>query len=161
VKVGGTASPRVVSAIRAVIRGAAAQAERDPERIGVVVGCVTVVDRDGARARDLARRTVAPYLPVIAELDPALDVEPERLARIAEAAAAHDVDRAARDVTDELLAKLALAGTPDEVAAHAASLFTAGARRIEFGAPHGVDEAEGLRLLGEAVVPALRRAPDG
>lgn len=159
VKVGGTASARVVSAIRAVIRGAAAQAERDPERVGVVVGCATVVDRDGARARDLARRTVALYLPVIAELDPALDVEPERLTRISEAVAAHDVDRAARNVTDEVLAKLAFAGTPDEVAAHAAALFAAGAHRIEFGAPHGVDEAEGLRLLGEDVVPALRGTP--
>jgi 5,10-methylenetetrahydromethanopterin reductase len=29
--------------------------------------------------------------------------------------------------------------------------------RVEFGTPHGVSEDEGVRLLGEQVLPALRR----
>jgi len=36
-------------------------------------------------------------------------------------------------------------------------LIDAGAARIEFGTPHGLTEAEGLRLLGEQVLPLLRR----
>ena len=37
----------------------------------------------------------------------------------------------------------------------AEALFAAGARRVEFGTPHGLDPEEGIRLLGERVLPAL------
>ncbi len=37
------------------------------------------------------------------------------------------------------------------------ALFAAGATRVEFGTPHGLTEETGLRLLGEVVLPALRR----
>jgi 5,10-methylenetetrahydromethanopterin reductase len=156
VKIGGSASVEVVPPTRAVVAAAAAAAGRHPGEIGVAVGAVTVVDRDGAAARALARRRVALYLPVIAQLDPTLPVEPARLRRIAAAAGTYDFERAARDVTDELLRRLAFAGTPDEVAEQAAGLFAAGAARLEFGAPHGLSVEAGLRLLGEAVLPQLR-----
>jgi 5,10-methylenetetrahydromethanopterin reductase len=32
-------------------------------------------------------------------------------------------------------------------------LIDAGARRVEFGSPHGLDAEEGVRLLGERVLP--------
>ncbi len=38
-------------------------------------------------------------------------------------------------MTDDLLRRLASAGTPDEVAEHAHALFAAGAHRVEFGTP--------------------------
>lgn len=158
VKVGGTANPAVVPGMRAALRAAATEAGRAAEAIGLVVGAVSVVDRDGAAARALARRRVALYLPVIADLDPTLPLEPERLARIRAAARAYDFERAARDIGDDLLSRLAFAGTPDEVAAQADALYRAGVARVEFGAPHGLEEAAGVRLLGEAVLPALRRA---
>lgn len=157
VKVGGTANPDLVPRYLTVIEEAAARVGRKPGDVGLVVGCVSVVDRDGRAARDLARRKTAPYAAVIAGLDPTLGMEPERLARIRSAAAAHDLDAAAREIPDALLARLALAGTPEEVAAQADALYAAGVQRVEFGTPHGVDGAEGLQLLGEAVLPALRR----
>jgi 5,10-methylenetetrahydromethanopterin reductase len=157
VKVGGTASPGVVRAILGEVERAASHAGRPPEAIGVVVGAVSVVDRDGQAARALARQKVALYLPVIARLDPALPVEPEQVRRIEAARAAGDVVRAGREVPDAALRSLAFAGTPDDVAEQALELYQAGARRVEFGTPHGLDEAEGVRLLGEAVLPALRR----
>jgi 5,10-methylenetetrahydromethanopterin reductase len=43
------------------------------------------------------------------------------------------------------------------VAAQALELYAAGAERVEFGTPHGLDEAAGVRLLGETVLPLLRR----
>jgi 5,10-methylenetetrahydromethanopterin reductase len=158
VKVGGTANPAVVPGIAAEIRTSAAAAGRSADDVGVVVGAVSVVDRDGEAARALARRKVALYLPIIAGLDATLAIEPDRLARIAAAAAAYDFEGAARLVPDELLRRLAFAGTPDEVAEQARRLFDAGARRVEFGTPHGLSEAEGIRLLGEIVLPLLRRA---
>jgi 5,10-methylenetetrahydromethanopterin reductase len=155
VKVGGTASARAVARIRDEVTTAARAAGRDPREVGVAVGAVTVVDRDGAAARALARRKVALYVPVIARLDATLPVEPDRLRRIDEAAAEYDFERAAREITDDLLRRLAFAGTADEVAAQAEALFAAGAGRVEFGTPHGLSEEEGIRLLGEAVLPAL------
>ena len=80
VKVGGTANPAMIPRVRAEIDAAARGAGRDPGGISLAVGAVTVVARDGAAARALARRKAALYLPVIAELDPTLGVEPDRLA---------------------------------------------------------------------------------
>jgi 5,10-methylenetetrahydromethanopterin reductase len=161
VKVGGTASPEVVARIRGEVTAAATEAGRAADAVAIVAGAVTVVDKDGAAARALARRKAALYLPVIARLDPTLPIEPERLGRIAGAAAAYDFDRAAREVTDPLLRRLALAGTPEDVAEQAAALFGAGAGRVEFGTPHGLSEEEGIRLLGEVVLPLLGRGERG
>ena len=155
IKVGGTANPDVVPRYLDEIRRHAAGAE-----VGLVTGCVSVVDKDGRAARDLARRKAALYLPVIAALDPTLGVEPDRLARLRAAAGAYDFDAAAREIPDSLLRRVAMAGTPDEVAEQAHALYTAGVSRVEFGTPHGLDPREGLRLLGDAVLPALRREWD-
>jgi 5,10-methylenetetrahydromethanopterin reductase len=156
IKIGGAANPDVVPFFRdSLHRAGQGQAGR-PNDVGIVVGAVTVVDRDGAAARAKARREVALYLPVVAELDPTLQIEPELLARIRAAASRYDFDEAAALISDELLQRFAFAGTPDEVAGQAHALYAAGATRVEFGTPHGLTAAEGLRLLGEQVLPALR-----
>jgi len=49
-----------------------------------------------------------------------------------------------------------LAGTPEEVAAHAQRLLDAGAKRVEFGTPQGLTTAEGVGLLCDPVLPLLR-----
>jgi 5,10-methylenetetrahydromethanopterin reductase len=92
----------------------------------IVIGAVTVVDEDGALARAEARARVQMYLEVVGELDPTLEgAEPP-------------------------LEKFAIAGTPEEVAAHATALFDAGVQRVEFGNPRGLD------LLCDRVLPLLR-----
>ena len=117
---------------------------------------MSVVDRDGAAARALARRKAALYLPIIAQLDHTLELEPELLQRINDAAAVYDFDRAGSFISDELLRRVAFAGKPDDVAAQARELFDAGATRVEFGTPHGLTEEEGMQLLGDRVLPALK-----
>jgi 5,10-methylenetetrahydromethanopterin reductase len=123
--------------------------------VGIAVGAVTVVDEDGDAARRLARREVALYLPVVAALDPTVQVEPERLARIRSAAEKYDFQAAAALIDDALLARFAFAGTPDEVAEHARAVLDAGAQRVEFGTPHGLTPRDGLRLLGTQVLRAV------
>lgn len=148
VKLGGTANPEVGPWFR----------ERTGNvDVGLVVGAVTVVDDDGARARALARREVALYLPVVAELGPKLSIDPEILSGIRQAAAEYDFGAAARFISDELLGRFAFTGTPQEVIDQTLELFDAGIDRIEFGTPHGLSEEEGVRLLGERVLPALKR----
>jgi 5,10-methylenetetrahydromethanopterin reductase len=118
VKIGGCANPAMVRLMREWI---------GRDEVGVVVGAVTVVDRDGDRARALARQKVAMYLDVVGDLDPTL-ASGERP-----------------------LEKFVLAGTPAEVVAHVEELAAAGVKRVEFGDPVGLD------LLLADVVPAFRR----
>ena len=130
---------------------------RAGREIGIVIGAVCVVDEDGAAARALARREVALYLPVVAGLDPTVTIDPDLLVRLRAAAAQYDYDTAATLISDDLLRRFAFAGNPAEVADQAAELFAAGAARVEFGTPHGLTADDGLRLLGTAVLPRLRR----
>jgi 5,10-methylenetetrahydromethanopterin reductase len=146
-KVGGSANPDVVRVLRERIGN---------DEVGIVFGAVTVVDEDGSRARALARREVAMYVDDVGALDPTLELDPELLARIAGRVAAGEHDEAGALLGDDLLARFAFAGTPAEVAAQAEALFDAGAARVDFGTPHGVDERRGVELLCGEVLPRLR-----
>lgn len=156
VKIGGSANPDLIPHFRRVIDQAAAAVGRDGSAIEIVIGAVSVVDEDGAAAKALARREAALYLPVVAALDPTLEIDPALLTRIKAAAEHYDFAAAGALISDELLARFAFAGTPEQVAEHAARLLAAGAARVEFGTPHGLTPEQGLRLLGERVMPALR-----
>lgn len=147
VKVGGTANPDLVPAMRERIGN---------DRVRIVVGAVTVVDEDGKAARRRARAEAALYFPVVAALDPTLDV-PDRLVddvrRLVDAGAQEE---AGRLIPDELLDKLAFAGTPAQVARRAEALYAAGAARVEFGTPHGLEPRRGVELLASRVAPHFR-----
>lgn len=152
VKLGGTANPVAVRRYRRLLE----QEGRARERVRLVAGSVTVVAEDGPAARARARREVALYLPVVARLDPDLGLGPDLLSRMEAAAAEGDLEAVAGLISDDLLRRVAFAGTPEEVAEQARELVAAGADRVEFGTPHGETPEQGLRLLGEAVLPALR-----
>jgi len=156
IKLGGTANPEMVRRMRAFLDEECRTIGRDPASVGIVAGAVSVVAPDGAAARARAKREVALYLPVIADLDPTLDLDPRQLQTIREYAAQYDFVGAAGQIDDKLLKKIAFAGTPDDLAEHAAELVRAGASRIEFGTPHGLTMDEGLKLLGARVLPALK-----
>ena len=156
VKVGGSTNPALVAPVRAMIAPGAARAGRDPGAVGIVLGAVTFVDEDGARARTRARREVARYLPVVAPLDPTVSIEPDLLARIDAAVAVGDLAAAGALVPDDLLDRFAFSGTPAQVIGQTEAILDAGASRVEFGTPHGLTPREGLRLLGERVLPAFR-----
>jgi len=170
VKIGGTASPALLPAVRRSLARGEARAGRPAGQVGLACGAVTVVDEDGPSARRLARAEVATYLPVVAKLDPAglgsdtgagsaglgaagLDAaglaEMQRLVR----AGQHQV--AGRMVPDAVLDRFAFSGTPDQVAVQVQALFEAGATRVEFGTPHGLTAARGVELLGRRVLPAV------
>jgi 5,10-methylenetetrahydromethanopterin reductase len=146
-KVGGSANPDVVPVIRERIGNA---------EVRIVLGAVTVVDEDGDRARRIARREVAMYLAVVAELDPTIALEPDLVARVRSLVAAGDDDGAGALISDDLLDRFAFAGDPAAIAAHAEAVFDAGAGRVDFGTPHGLPERRGVELLCKEVLPRLR-----
>ncbi len=162
IKIGGSASPDVIPYFRGYVeQGLAESANASPARpadsIGIAIGAVTVVDEDGEAARALARREVALYLPIVAELDPSVDLEPELLARIQRLAERYDFDGVGALISDELLDRFAFSGTPSNVTNQALSLFDAGADRVEFGTPHGLIAEKGIGLLGDQVLPVIRQ----
>ena len=157
IKVGGSANPAVVPLIRDRVRAGCRAAGRSEDEVRVVLGAVTVVDEDGAAARGRARTEVARYLAVVAELDPATKL-PAGLADRVRALVASGQDEAAGSlIPDAVLDRFAFSGTPEQVATLAERVLEAGADRVDFGTPHGLDDAKGVALLGTAVLPLLRR----
>lgn len=155
VKIGGSANPAVIPVIRGYIAAGETAAGRPAGSCGVVIGAVSIVDEDRQRARWAAKRSVALYLPVVAPLDPTVQVDPELVARLTAAVTAEQWDTAAGLISDELLETFAFAGDPADLIRQTERLFDAGAARVEFGTPHGLPSAHGIRLLGERVLPAL------
>ena len=137
-KVGGSANADIVPLMRQRLAIGAARAGRPPGATGIVLGAVTVIDEDGAAARRLARDAVARYYDVIARFDPTTPL-------VAGGA----------QLPDEVLDRFAFAGTPDQVTRQVDRIFAAGASRVEFGAPFGLDPVAGLRLLGTRVLANL------
>jgi 5,10-methylenetetrahydromethanopterin reductase len=145
-KVGGSANPDLVPVVREWIGNL---------EVRIVLGAVTVVDEDGERARTIARREVAMYLAVLAELDPTFSVDPELVSRVRALVASRDDGDAGALISDDVLDRFAFAGTPAQVAAHTEAVFDAGAGRVDFGTPHGIPEAHGIELLYREVLPRV------
>src|SRR5439155_15487716 len=146
-KVGGSANADLVTVMRERIR--------NPD-VGIVFGAVTVVDEDAERARRIARREVVEYVGVVARFDPTIVLEPQLVARVRALVAAGDHEAAGALLPDEVLERFAFAGTPEQIVVQAEALFAAGARRVDFGTPHGEPERHGVELLCREVAPRLR-----
>ena len=157
VKIGGSANPAMVPYLRKEISAGADRAGRPGSDIGVVMGAVTVVDQDRRLARNMARRQVAMYLPVVLPLDPTLQIDPELVQRIQIAVKENDLLRASDLISDEVLDMFAFSGSPTDIIYQASNLFDVGVNRIEFGTPHGLKPFEGIKLLGRSVLPATRK----
>jgi 5,10-methylenetetrahydromethanopterin reductase len=156
VKVGGSANPDVIPFIQDQIRIGEEQAGREVGTVAVAIGAVSVVDENRDLARSLARREVALYLPVVADLDPTVELDPELVKQLRYHADRYEYDDTGRLISDDLLDRFVLSGNVEDVVRQSAALFDAGASRIEFGTPHGLESSEGIRLIGEKVLPALK-----
>lgn len=149
-KIGGSANPDLVPLMRSRVGS---------DRVRIVVGAVTVVDEDGEVARRRARDEAAMYFPVVAGLDPTLELPAglvEDVRRLVDAGRRED---AGSLIPDHLLEKLVFAGTPEEVTRQASAVYEAGAARVEFGTPHGLTARGGIELLADRVLPELELQP--
>ncbi len=154
VKIGASSAADMAAMARERIAPGALQANREPASIGVVMGAVTIVDEDRDTALQEARRRAATYIPVIGRFDSVAMAEfPDAIAAVSEATARGDVDAAARAIPDQLLSRFAFAGTPADVIRQVEACLAAGATRIDFGSPHGLDSDRGIELIGRQVLP--------
>lgn len=101
------------------------------------------------------------YVDVVGPLDPTVEIDPELQSRLSQLLRVGDVEAAGELLPADLLRRFCFSGTPQEIADHTVELFDAGADRVEFGTPHGVTGAEGIRLLGEQVLGAVKQAMKG
>ena len=157
VKLGGSANPAMVAVMRAYLAVGEAAAERAAGSVGVVLGAVTVVDRDRVAARRRARQEVALYLDVVANLDPTYQPDPDEIAAVRKAVAEGDTGAAGNAISDATLDRFAFAGTPADIIRQVEAIIAAGAKRVEFGTPHGLSETDGITLLGREVLPYFKR----
>lgn len=151
VKLGGSANPDIVPYYMGK------DEKLKSTEIGIVLGAVTVVDEDGEKARNLARKEVALYLPVIAALDKTTDISSDVLDTILIATDKFDYDTASEYITDNMLKKFAFAGTPDDIIKQTLEIYEKGASRVEFGTPHGITMNNGMDLLGNQVLPEIKQ----
>jgi 5,10-methylenetetrahydromethanopterin reductase len=157
IKVGGSANPAVAGLVRDRVRAGASACGRPADAVRVVLGAVTVADRDGAAARRRARTEVAKYLAVVASLDETVTRPAGLMQQVRELVAAGADAAAGALIPDPVLDRFAFSGTPEQVAALAQGVLDAGAGRVDFGGPHGLTDHGGVELLGREVLPLLRR----
>ena len=123
-----------------------------------VAACVWVsIADDRSEARHLMAHHIAEYsgsLSTDALL--ANDLDPDEFARTQDLMTSGRVDDAIASVTDDMM-RLGIVGGVDDVIEQCGALIAAGARHISFGPPMGPDTSTSVRLLGEQVLPVLRR----
>lgn len=158
IKVGGSANPQMVDIMRGRIKVGTDRAGRNLQDVGVVLGAVTVVDQNRRKALEIARRRAAPYIAVIGDKDPTVMADfPEEIAAIKKAMSRGDLEGAIRVLPDGLLKRLAFAGDPGDIIKQTGTIFAQGAKRVDFGSPHGINSMEGIDLLGKEVLPYFRK----
>lgn len=151
------APPESARVVAEHVRAGAAAAGRDPAEVDVA-GCMWLsLSDDGAAAHEFMQRMVATFAPY---LDPGalalVGLSPEDFVEIKRLVEGGRLDDAAALVGDDML-RLAIVGTPDQVVERLADVEAAGITQANLGGPLGPDPEEALRLLGERVIPALRR----
>lgn len=135
-------------------------AERAQQIIGnpdtkMVLGAVSVIDADRKAARALARREVGKYLHVVGHLDTTLDPDDTAsLAFFLQRFKSEDPN-ACDAISDALLDKFALAGTP-EAAMDTLQKMNGIVDRFEFGTPHGLHgHTKAIHYIGQSIIKEL------
>jgi alkanesulfonate monooxygenase SsuD/methylene tetrahydromethanopterin reductase-like flavin-dependent oxidoreductase (luciferase family) len=156
-KVGGSANPGSVPWFRKRLEEGARKAGRDSAAVKLAYGAVTVVDRDRRKAESIARREVAMYVAAVARLEPVTPPSEEEVREVEAALASGDEKRAGDVMSRETLRRFSCFGTPEDIALQIQELFDAGLDLFELGTPHGENERDAVRMLGEELLPLLQQ----
>ncbi|MEA2622476.1 MAG: 5,10-methylenetetrahydromethanopterin reductase [Chloroflexota bacterium] len=148
--------PEMLSAAVAEIESGATRAGRDPSGVAKIFNSGLALSADGAAARNLVKTYVANGLTLKRSTGVPGWSEEQRV----DLAARYDMYQhfsptqpAAAFVPDELVARKAIAGTPEEAVDLLKMVIAAGYTQIAL-TPFG-DVAETVRLFGEQVLPRL------
>lgn len=149
--------PRYVFEVMKHVEVGARKAGRDLEEIDIAAGVWCGVSDEPERARAELRRHIALMSGSLStEALVAGGLDPEEFARVQRLLDANRIEDAVAAVTPGMM-ELAFVGGPSEVIDQCGLLIEAGARHISFGMPGVSQKAAAIRLLGEKVIPELRR----
>jgi 5,10-methylenetetrahydromethanopterin reductase len=128
------------------------RAGRSGEAMGYRTIALACVDRDGNRARDIARPVLAEFLAEFADMSTVVlyGIADELTAMVSRGGA----DVVAREMPDRWLDDLALVGTPREVADKVLQWVSVGLDAIAIFLPHP-SERDTLTLVAEEVIPLV------
>ncbi len=140
------------------IREGARKAGRRPSDVQIA-GCVWM---SVARRREEA--VINPLKELVAYFGPLLGVKGlgsvgltvDSFSQVQEAFREKGVKAAAK-LVDEKMLRLAIYGSPDECISRLEKLKKAGVNEVLIGAPLGPDPRDSVRIIGEKVIPYLRR----
>ncbi len=149
-----SASVEYIRFARAQVERGMAKAGRAPDAMTYSTVALTLVDRDGARARAAARPLLGGFLAEFGTnaMTDAYGISDE-LPRLIER---HGAEGLAGAMPDVWVEDLALVGTPAEVTAKMRRWLDAGLDSICIFWPEPEAEQRTLELVAEAVIPALR-----
>lgn len=140
------------------ILAGAAEAGRDPAALDLPACVWLSLDEDREVADRALALKLAYYGPAFSPfLLRRLGLTPEDFVEAERAFRDGDEDAAVAAITPQML-KMGISGSPEQVIARCRELLEEGATHLSFGPPLGADPVAAARLLGERVLPALRRA---
>ncbi len=149
--------PSYVFEVMKQVAAGAEQVGRDPGEIDVAAGIWCGVSEDPEEARGMLRRHIALMSGSLST--DALEVsglDPAEFAHVQSLVDADRVDDAVAAVTPGMMT-LGVVGGPDDLIEQCAMLLESGVRHISFGTPLGKDKPRAIKLIGEKVIPELRR----
>jgi 5,10-methylenetetrahydromethanopterin reductase len=152
-------TPAFVRYAREEIEKGAAAAGRNLDDIVIGAPLPFSVDEDGGRAHDAIRPLVANYISTKAKnadddkVMQLAGVTSKDLLPIAQAIAAAGVDAGVRMLSDELIDKVALAGTPEECRLRLRAYRDAGMGLPLLYQTLGPDRVAAVRLIAERILP--------
>jgi 5,10-methylenetetrahydromethanopterin reductase len=151
--------PRHVHNVMRQIKLGADKAGRSVDELDIAACIWCSIDEDRDAARRLLARHIAVYSGSLStDALVANGLDPEEFARtqslMLEGREAEAVDAV---MSSSSMLELGIVGGADEVIEQCGTLMEAGARHISFGPPMGPDPSQAMRLLGEKVLPVLRR----
>lgn len=151
------ASPAYVKFAWDNVRTGCAVSGRDPESHKMIVYVIFAMGEDGAKARDAVRQTIAEYLGAGGRPTPLTQLAgvPDDL--MAELGRVYREGRIPTElIPDDLVNKVAVAGTPDECEAGIRALIEAGADEVVFF-PMPPDNTEALvKSIASDLLPRFR-----
>lgn len=152
---GASASTKYFEQAISQVRTGLQRAGRPEEAMAYRTIALACVDRDGGRARDIARPVLSEFLAEFADMTTVslYGITDELTEMVSRGGA----DVVTREMPDEWLEDLALVGTPSEVAEKVLRWVSAGVDTIAIFLPHP-SEPDTLTLVAEEVVPVVAQS---
>jgi 5,10-methylenetetrahydromethanopterin reductase len=135
-----------------------AKAHRARERLDIGSLGPFAVDNDGEYARELVKPALTyqvPDSPMV--MREKIGVSEEETRRLRETRLNQGAEAAIKLITKRMIDEMTVAGTPEQVTEKILFKIKMGANQFIFSPPQGRTRMDGLKLIGEEVIPRVRK----